>query len=713
MKRFFLCLFFLASQPALAQPPAAAPEARQAAAESEVTRARAAQDPPALVRALAELGRARLERDDSAGALAAFRESLKLAREIDEQPTIAANLLAIGRLHVQAGRLPAGAETLRRAVATLEPLEAAEQLLEAHTWLNQAHARLGQYRQAYESAQRATELGSALSGRRLEERVAELEARFEAERTAWEAERASREQELLRQGEEAAGRRGRLTTLAIAGGAALLLLALGVLGYRRLRGGASRALAAIDSELEGARRELEATADDRDRLSTLRDHAVGECDRLSAELERAAVERDRLSADRDAAEARLERSATQLEQQFIELKQTSAERDRVVAELERASSDRDRAVTELTEFAGERDRQAAALQHTTAEIASISDELEQAISERDRHHAELTRVIAEGERISDDLMRAVAERDRAVAERDRAVAERDQTAAARDRLTDQLTRASDELARLRADFGKDISAMADRNAAARERLTDMERFNSTLSQHLKVLLVAVRSSLGALQQDASAGDVEQLKADVRRTHLAVGKTVRLIDELQKLLRVGRVAHALEAASMSELAYEAVGQVADLADRRVEVVISPAMPAFYGDRAQLLEVLRRLLENGGKFMGDQPSPRLQVGHRRDWPKANVVEDVFYVRDNGIGIDARDHGRVFTLFEKLDPETGGLGVGLPLVRRVIEAHGGRVWVESDGAGRGSTFCFTLAKKYAAPPATRAKSGPAPES
>jgi signal transduction histidine kinase len=69
-------------------------------------------------------------------------------------------------------------------------------------------------------------------------------------------------------------------------------------------------------------------------------------------------------------------------------------------------------------------------------------------------------------------------------------------------------------------------------------------------------------------------------------------------------------------------------------------------------------------------------------------------ILYVRDEGVGIDPRHLSRLFGLFEKLDPRTEGSGVGLALVRRIVEVHGGRIWAESDGPGRGSCFRFTLA-------------------
>jgi signal transduction histidine kinase len=96
----------------------------------------------------------------------------------------------------------------------------------------------------------------------------------------------------------------------------------------------------------------------------------------------------------------------------------------------------------------------------------------------------------------------------------------------------------------------------------------------------------------------------------------------------------------------------------------------------------------LVDNACKFMGDQPAPRIEIGvETRD------AETVFFVRDNGIGIDPRYQAKVFGLFEKLDHTAEGTGVGLALVKRIVEWYGGRIWVESKGAGQGTCFYFTL--------------------
>ena len=87
------------------------------------------------------------------------------------------------------------------------------------------------------------------------------------------------------------------------------------------------------------------------------------------------------------------------------------------------------------------------------------------------------------------------------------------------------------------------------------------------------------------------------------------------------------------------------------------------------------------------MGDGPSPWIEIGKR------DGQEPTFYVKDNGMGIEPQYQAKIFGLFDKLNPASDGTGIGLALVKRIIETHGGRIWVESEGLGKGSTFCLTI--------------------
>ena len=218
---------------------------------------------------------------------------------------------------------------------------------------------------------------------------------------------------------------------------------------------------------------------------------------------------------------------------------------------------------------------------------------------------------------------------------------------------------------------------------------EMERFIYTVAHDLKSPLISIRGFLGMLQKDMSAGRQSRMKHDMERIHAATGKMARLVEELLELSRVGRQASEPEEVAMDELAREAIDQVAGLiAERQAEITISPEMPPVTGDRRRLQALLQNLIENSLKYMGEQPSPRIEIDCR-----PNGGETVYRVRDNGIGIEPRYQEKIFGLFERLSTDTEGTGVGLALVKRIVEVHGGRIWAESEGAGKGSSFCFTL--------------------
>lgn len=236
------------------------------------------------------------------------------------------------------------------------------------------------------------------------------------------------------------------------------------------------------------------------------------------------------------------------------------------------------------------------------------------------------------------------------------------------------------------------AAELERRESNRELLNknaELERFTYTVSHDLKSPLITIQSFAGHILQDLDAGCDTRIREDLGRITDAAAKMGTLLNDLLKLSRAGKVVSPPSRLDMNYLVEYVIGQLAGvLCQYRVEVVVHPELPPVYGDQSRITMVLQNLVENAIKYRGDQESPLIEIGVREKGP-----EHFFYVSDNGSGIDPRFHESVFDLFNKLDQKSDGTGIGLALVRRIVEAHNGRVWIESGGTGQGSTVCFTL--------------------
>jgi PAS domain S-box-containing protein len=221
---------------------------------------------------------------------------------------------------------------------------------------------------------------------------------------------------------------------------------------------------------------------------------------------------------------------------------------------------------------------------------------------------------------------------------------------------------------------------------------ELERFTHTVSHDLKAPLITIRGFAQYLLRDLEEGRPERVGSDASRIFEAAGQMQHLLDHLVALSRAGLGAAPPEPVHLDVVALEALGLVEGRrADTGVRVELASGLPVVFGDHARLVQVFQNLLENAVKFTAGVKEPLVTV---RPGPlDKGEGEATIIVADNGKGIDPAHHNRVFGLFEKLDPACEGTGVGLAVVRRIVETHGGRARVESQGAGQGTEVWVTL--------------------
>ncbi len=227
--------------------------------------------------------------------------------------------------------------------------------------------------------------------------------------------------------------------------------------------------------------------------------------------------------------------------------------------------------------------------------------------------------------------------------------------------------------------------------ALQRRNEEILRFTYAVSHDLKSPLVTIRTFFGYLENDLKQADTARVDTDLGHIRRAAEKMTHLLDDLLRLSRIGRKVNPPEDMTLQAIVREALEMVAgQIAERQVQIQVSDAPVVLHGDRMRLSEVFQNLIDNAIKFMGEQAEPRVEIGMDASGP-----EIVLFVRDNGLGIDPRHQSKLFGIFEKLHPGTAGTGMGLAMVKRIIEVHGGRIWVESAGPGQGTTFRFTLSR------------------
>ncbi len=252
-------------------------------------------------------------------------------------------------------------------------------------------------------------------------------------------------------------------------------------------------------------------------------------------------------------------------------------------------------------------------------------------------------------------------------------------AAAFNDMADDIVHANRKLQKQVAEHERSPNARGQHNDELQAKLIDLERFASSAAHELKAPLVTIQGFAKGLEALAKSSDWGHFHDDVHRIQQAGKDLQATVDSLLQLARTGQGANLAENVSLQKAAEEAVELLrGSIEPQRVAIVIADDLPTVKGDGVLWRHVYQNLIANALAACESAASPKIDIGcEHRDG------QSVCFVRDNGKGLNSE---RIETLFHRQ-----GSGLGLPLVRRIVEFHGGKIWAESQP--RGTLIAWTV--------------------
>lgn len=229
------------------------------------------------------------------------------------------------------------------------------------------------------------------------------------------------------------------------------------------------------------------------------------------------------------------------------------------------------------------------------------------------------------------------------------------------------------------------------NRVMEQKNHEMEQFVYSVSHDLKSPLVTSSGFLGLLKEDLQANNYNMAMDSISRLEKANARMSQLIDDLLQLSRVGRIKMEIERIDMTSLIDNICENLStQINEKKVKMLVAREMYLPQGDRKRIYQVFENLIINALKYACDVENPVIEIGCQMQ-----QKEICFYVKDNGPGIPKEYHGKIFGLFQRLESDNRGTGVGLTIVSRIMQVHEGRVWVESN-LGQGTTFWLAFPYK-----------------
>lgn len=218
---------------------------------------------------------------------------------------------------------------------------------------------------------------------------------------------------------------------------------------------------------------------------------------------------------------------------------------------------------------------------------------------------------------------------------------------------------------------------------------ELKNFTYTVSHDLRSPLMSIKSFADFLEKDIKSGRTDRTQTNLDYIKFSVNRMNELLEGLLELSRIGGKKGNLQSVSLKEL----VGRVsillsASLQAHKVRLVLPEKDILLEGDNVRLAQLFQNLIENAIKFRSLTHESKVEIS----WEYQKGTYHL-YVRDNGKGIEPRQLEKIFELFHQIDPKAKGTGIGLTIVKRIVEVHGGSIWANSEGEGKGTTIWFTI--------------------
>lgn len=241
-------------------------------------------------------------------------------------------------------------------------------------------------------------------------------------------------------------------------------------------------------------------------------------------------------------------------------------------------------------------------------------------------------------------------------------------------------------------IAKELEEKTDELSRSNEELNS---FVHTVSHDLKAPIISLNGFSELLVNNCGDKLDQTAKSYIDRIQKNSERMAALIDDLLELSRVGRIRGNDQEVNIQDIISDVTYDLNPLLENRgTKLIVKNRMPTVYCDCTRVTQIFSNLISNANKFIGDDnDNPTIEVGY-------NEQDEChkFHVRDNGIGIEKEYHEKIFQIFQRLhDVKADGTGIGLAIVKKIVEDFGGNIWVDSDKM-KGATFYFTIPKSKA---------------